>query len=420
MKLFRFLFVFSLISCSHLRLDQRGNVIFFHPDGMSLAHWDLGRIITEGPDGLSAWDRLPHMAVYKAHLKNNLTASSNAGATVHAYGVKVGYKSFGKDNGRALKHPSILKAAQQKGFHTGLVQSGFLMEPGTAVFAVQNDSRKNFFQITEQLINSQITILLGGGEKYLLPKNVKGRFGKGARNDNKNLIQQAEKQGYLVIYTLEELKNIPRSAKQVLGVFAHENTYNDETEEVLRQKKLKPYNEQAPTIAQMSKYALEFLARTDKNFFLVVEEEGTDNFSNLNNAEALFEAIKRSLKAITVFRRFVKKHKNTLLLVASDSNAGSPALIDRLSSKKLFSLNKKIGSQSDVKAPLDRQSNGLPFVSQPDKKGLTMPFAIAWPSRMDTGTGIVVKAEGFKSNQVKGVLDNTDIYKIILRTLFIP
>ena len=416
--LFSFLLVFTLMSCSHLNLRQRGNVIFFHPDGMSLAHWDLGRIITKGPDGLTAWDKMPQMAIYKPHLKNNLTASSNAGATVHAYGVKVGYHSFGKDNGKALKRLSILKLAQQKGFNTGLLQSGFLMEPGTAVFASQSDSRKDFFGITEQLINSEVSILLGGGEKYLLPKGIKGRFGKGARPDNKNLIQQAEKHGYLVIYSLEELKNIPKSAKKVLGVFAYENTYNDKTEKLLKQKELKPYNEQAPTIAQMSKYALEFLSRNDKNFFLIVEEEGTDNFSNKNNSEGLFEAIKRSLKAIEFFREFLKTRKDTLLIVASDSNASSPALIDRLSSKKLFSLNKKIGNKSDVQAPLDRQSNGLPFASEPNKKGVVMPFAIAWPTRMDTGTGIVVKAEGFKSEKVKGVLDNTDIYKIIRQTLF--
>ena len=417
-NLFSFILFFSLLSCSHLNLRQKGNVIFFHPDGMSLAHWDLGRIITEGPDGLSAWDKMPHMAIYKAHLKNNLTASSNAGATVHAYGVKVGYNSFGKDNGRALKKVSILKEAQQKGFNTGLLQSGFLMEPGTAVFASQSDSRKNFFEITEQLIHSKVTVLLGGGEKYLLPKGAEGRFGKGTRPDNKNLIDQAKKQGYLVIYTLKELKNIPKTAKKVLGVFAYENTYNDKTEEILKQKKLKAYDEQAPTIAQMSKYALEFLNRDDKNFFLVVEEEGTDNFSNLNNAEGLFVAIKRSLKAIEFFRAFLKTSQNTLLIVASDSNASSPALIDRLSSKKLFSLNKKIGNKSDVQAPLDRQSNALPFVSQPNKNGVVMPFAIVWPTKMDTGTGIVIKAEGFKSNKVKGVLDNTDIYKIIRQTLF--
>ena len=408
-----------LNSCHHFSPSQTGNVIFFHPDGMSLSHWDIGRIITVGPDGLSPWDKLPHMAVYKPHLANSLVSSSHAGATVHAYGVKVPYKSFGTNGGKTFKKPSLLKLAQQKGFNTGLCQSGILVEPGTAVFTSSADNRKNFSEITKQLIASNVTILLGGGEKHLLPKGVQGRFGPGDRADGKNLIKEARQKGYLVIYTLEELKNIPSSAKKVLGVFAHEDSYNDETEEVLKKKGLKAYNEKAPTIAQMTKYSLEFLSRDKKRkFFLVVEEEGTDNFSNKNNAEGMFSAIKRSLDALALLRDFIKTNKDTLLVVASDSNASSPALIDRLTSKKLFSLNQKIKNISDNLAPLDRKDTGQPFASAPDKKGMSLPFAIVWPTKMDTGTGILVKGEGLKAHHIKGTLDNTDMYKIMKKALF--
>jgi len=394
------------------------NLIFFHPDGMSLSHWDLARIITVGPDGLSSWDKMPHIAVYKPHLKENLVASSQAGATVHAYGEKVNYHSFGTKNKKAFKKASLLKEAQQKGFKTGLLQSGFLMEPGTAVFASHSLSRKNFSHITKQLIYSNVSILLGGGEKYLLPEGVKGHFGLGVRKDGKNLIEEAKKENYLVIYTLEELKNIPQSAKKVLGIFAYDNTYNDETEEVLLKKGLPAYHKTAPSIAQMSKYALKFLTRFGENFFLVVEEEGTDNFSNKNNAEALFEAMKRSLKAIELFRNFIKKNKNTLFLVASDSNASSPALIDRFSSKTLFKSTTLLPKKTKNGSPLDRKSNGLPFLSQPDKENLKLPFAIAWPTKMDTGTGLVIKSEGWKAHKIQGTLDNTKVYDIIRQSLF--
>ena len=411
--------VLALSSCYHLPDLKTGNVIFFHPDGMSLSHWDIGRIITVGPDGLSPWDKISHMAVYKPHLKNNLVASSNAGATVHAYGVKVPYNSFGNNEGRPLPHPSLLKEAQAKGLNTGLCQSGILVEPGTAVFAATADSRKNFLQITEQLIASDIKILFGGGEKFLLPKGMKGYFGFGAREDGKNLIQEAKQRGYLVIYTLEKLKNIPPSTNKVLGVFAHENTYNDKTEEILKQKGLNAYNKEAPTIAQMTKYALEFLSRDkNKNFFLVVEEEGTDNFSNKNNAEGLFEAIKRSLNTISIAQNFLKINKNSLLIVASDSNASNPTLIDRFTSQNLFHLNKKISDKSDNLAPVDRKNSSYPFASAPDQKGLRLPFAIVWPTKTDTGTGILVKGEGLNAEKIKGTLDNTEIYKIMRQTLF--
>ena len=437
-KFWFFYSFFLLSSCSYLQKTQKNikkpNVIFFHPDGMSLSHWDIGRLITTGPDGQSPWDKMPHIAVYKSHAKNSLVPSSHAGATMHAYGEKVSIKSFGTKNQKKFNRPSLLKQAQLKSFKTGLVQSGVLTEPGTAVFASSSASRKNHFNIAKQLILSQTDILLGGGEKYLLPKNVKGHFGKGARPDNINLINLAKQQGYHVIYTLKELKNIPKSAKKVLGVFANENTYNDKDEQTLKQNNLKAYNPKAPSIQEMSKYALEFLSRdSQKGFFLVVEEEGTDNFSNKNNATGLFIAIKRSLKAIETFREFVKKNKNTLLIVASDSNASSPALIDLTNHKKTSSLPKerqtkhklsalhKTGTSyffSDNKSPLDKQESGLPFLAQPDKTGLKLPFEIAWPTKKDTGTGVVIKAEGYKAHQIKGLIDNTDVYKIIKNTLF--
>ena len=463
--------LFCFVSCSHLSLNQKSSsVIFFHPDGMSLSHWDLGRLITKGPDGLTSWDQMPHIAIYKAHLKNNLVATSNAGASIHAYGIKFDLLSFGiidntvqdkvtnriqKNNlnsknksyqnhtknknqnevsdfiksykesqaldsrtGTQTKRITIMQEAQQKGLKTGLVQSGHLMEPGTAVFASSAESRESFHTITEQLIYSDIDILLGAGEKHLLPKGVKGYFGKGVRTDKRNLIQEAKDQGYFVIYTLEELKKIPKTSKKVLGVFALNNTYNDETEEILIQKGLKPYDEKTPTIAEMSKYALEFLTREDDSFFLVVEEEGTDNFSNKNNAEGLFSAIRRSLKAVDFFRGFLKKNKNTLLIVASDSNASSPALISHFSSKKPFTKNEILPNQTRNGSPLDRKRDGAPFLSQPDKTGLQMPFAIAWPTKRDVGTGVVVKAEGYQAHKVKGVLDNTELYHIMRQTLF--
>ena len=429
--------------------SPKANAIFFHPDGMSLSHWDIGRIITKGPDGESSWDKMPFMAVYKSHAKDSLVPSSHAGATMHAYGEKVSIKSFGTKNQQNFARPSLLKEAQLRGLKTGLVQSGVLMEPGTAVFVSSSASRKDYFNITKQLIFSNTDILLGGGEKYLLPKGEKGHFGMGVRPDHLNLIALAKKEGYYVIYTLKELKNIPKKATKVLGVFAYENTYNDKDEQTLKQKNLKAYNPEAPSIQEMSKYALEFLSRDkQKNFFLVAEEEGTDNFSNKNNATGLFIAIKRSLKAIEFFREFVKKNKNTLLIVASDSNASSPALIDltkakmknplslkktkpatsqtqtdpKLSPLSETSLNKTGASDflSDNGAPLDRQAKGQPFLAPPDKKGLRLPFEIAWPTKRDTGTGVVIKAEGYKADQVKGLIDNTDVYKILKSTLWNP
>ena len=105
-SLFIFLLIFSLASLTFFLLNYNstkaqnlptGNVIFIHPDGTSLASWNAIRILYYGPDGRLNWDKLTNIGLYQGYTKNTLTASSQAGATIHAYGVNVEYDAYGMD-----------------------------------------------------------------------------------------------------------------------------------------------------------------------------------------------------------------------------------------------------------------------------------------------------------------------------------
>ena len=63
-----------------------GNVIFLHPDGTGLNHWNAGRMYWYGTDGILNWDRMTEMNAYRGHMANRLTGASHGGATVHAFG----------------------------------------------------------------------------------------------------------------------------------------------------------------------------------------------------------------------------------------------------------------------------------------------------------------------------------------------
>jgi len=91
---------------------ERNDVIFYHPDGTGVAHWNAMRYLTVGPDGEINWDKLPGMAIYMGHMKDALTATSHGGATTHAYGVKVQADSFGLDG-----EAEITAASGQKMSH---------------------------------------------------------------------------------------------------------------------------------------------------------------------------------------------------------------------------------------------------------------------------------------------------------------
>ncbi|MDE0151176.1 MAG: alkaline phosphatase [Bdellovibrionales bacterium] len=385
---------------------KTGNVIFIHPDGMSLAHWDAVRLIHAGYEGKLNFDKFSNTAVYRGTIRQQITATSNAGATIHAFGIKTGADSFGMDKGKNIMSKSgepysILISAQKKGIKTALCQSGVLVEPGTAVFVSQVKSRKYKDEIAKQVIESGVDLIFGGGEKYLLPKGVQGHFGLGERKDQINLIERAKEMGYTVIYDLKNFEKV-KSHSKILGVFAHDDTYNDDDPiEVLKTKGF--YQQSAPTIGEMTQMALQFLKQKNQQFLLIVEEEGTDNFSNRKNTEGFLTAGKRADEAFGVAFDFLKKNQNTLLLTTSDSNAGG-LVMKEVSSRKdpVFYTYPK--TAYDFKKPSEDKA---------------LPFSIQWGSGgPDSHGGIVVKAQGLNAHYVKGLLDNTGIYDLMYLTLF--
>lgn len=412
---------------------QPRNVIFFHPDGYGLSHWDALRTLFVGPDGRLNWDRLPYIATYTGHMRDSLVGTSHGGATTHAYGVKVVRDSFGLDGDRPItalsgQPMSIMQEAVRAGFATALIQTGSLTEPGTAAFVASVQERGNHDEIARQIIESGVDVILGGGERALLPGGVMGRHGEGGRSDGLNLIQRAKELGYAVVYTREELLALPPAATRVLGVFAHWHTFNDMTEEALRAAGLPLYVPTAPTVAEMSRAALEILSRNPRaarGFFMVSEEEGTDNFPNATNAPGSFEAGRRADEAFGVYREFIRRNPRTLLLTAADSSAGSKNILDWRDGREAAVGEGPINSGPNgqfVYAPFDGVDGAgtRPFVSAPDRFGNSFPFAVAWAFRWDLAGDILVRAEGLGAGRVRelGVVDNTDIYRLMYLTLF--
>ena len=82
---------------------KTGNVIFIHPDGSGANMWGAMRLLKVGPDGETNWDKMDHIGLYRSHQVNSTNSSSQAGATVHAYGVKVPYDTYGIHPKRPIK-----------------------------------------------------------------------------------------------------------------------------------------------------------------------------------------------------------------------------------------------------------------------------------------------------------------------------
>ncbi|MEM6588109.1 MAG: alkaline phosphatase [Pseudomonadota bacterium] len=397
--------------------QDTGNVIFFHPDGTGVNHWLAARMHSVGPDGILNWDRLPAMGVYTGHMTDRVTSTSHGGATVHAYGVKVLADSFGMNGtdpliARSGKPKSIAQEALAAGKSVALVQTGHIAEPGTAAFVASSPSRRNTYDIARQVVASGAQVIMAGGERFLLPKGVAGRHGPGERADDLNLIEVAKAANYTVVYTREELLALDLTRlDKLLGVFAHNHTFYDQPREVNLAEGKPTYLEDAPSLAEMTQAALTLVSRDPDGFFAVIEEEGTDNIANNMNAAGTLEALSRADAGVGVALEFVESREDTLLIMAADSDAGGLQVMVQ-DEGPVDAMTRGGGILHGVEGP-----RGAAFESAPDASGNTHFYGIAWTGFSDVAGGILVRGAGFNSDLITPLMDNTDVYSVMYRTL---
>lgn len=430
------------------------HVIFIHPDGTSPSHYAFARFVDKGPDGRLNWDKLEKTGVYLGHMEDQLGGTSNSGAVTHATGAKAYAESFGFEAGNTPivsldgSNKTIVEAARDAGKVTALVQSGAIFEPGTAAFVAKTKEivnpdgsrvvpRSQAAEIAKQVILSGVDFIMGGGELNLLPVGTNGFHGTAAQLDaistsslqrpTENLIDLAKAQGYTVVYNKEQLDALlalSTPPTKVLGVFAPVHTFNDRPEEVLAANNLPLYSPTAPTIGEMLDVTQKLMER-HPNFsqgsITILEEEGTDNFGNNNNASGTLEGLRRTDAAIGVAMDFVKKHPNTLIITAADSDAGGLQVRDPLGSGNVGNINNNpIDSTSARNVPMDGQTGvgSAPFVSAPDANGDRFNFGVAWSGTPDFSGSIISKAHGLNADKLPATLDNTKIYELMYETLF--
>jgi alkaline phosphatase len=430
-----FLFVASM-AC---RLQAQNSAILFNVDGAGQAHWMAARWATVGPDGYLNWDKLPQVADYRNHVADLLVTGSNSGCTAHAYGVKVRTPSLGSDSGQPLKAlsgktMSIVEEAQAAGKSVALVNTADLTEAGTGAFLghfgipapVTSYGRdmvdKQSVVVARQMIEAKPDVILAGGEIYLLPTGVKGRFGKeGKRTDGVNLIDRAKELGYHVVFDREELKAVPPGTKRLLGVFAANLMFNEDSEEGFAASGLPLIPPGVPDIKELAEAALKIVSRNPKGFLMVLNDETMDNLSDHLNTQAVIAALRVADGAIGFLADYVKAHPNTLLLTTADASSGGFALYGRLPGPDRMQAGRKLPERDPgTGAPLDGASGtgSEPYLAAPDRNGERLPFAAAWVSKSDLAGNVLARAAGYRADLVRGSLDNTGVYRALYAALF--
>jgi alkaline phosphatase len=422
--------------------DVPKNVILLIGDGMGIGQLEIARLFEYGKNGRLFMESLENVALMHTYSYNNIVTDSGAGGTAISTGKKTKNESIGVDeNGREID--SILDLFKANGKKVGIISTNTVTDATPAAFTVSVANRWGQEKIARQLVKNEYDVLLGGGSQYFSPKKQNGE----------DLIEKFRKKGYAVVMNRNELMKVGKPDK-LLGLF-HPSymSYKQDREE---------YNSDEPTLNEMTAKALDVLSKGKNGFFLMVEGARIDHASHAADIPGVWKETIELDNTVRDVVNWAKKRNDTLIVVLADHETMGISATEPMDIKGL----KKIRVSPEYMATklVTDKSTGM-FTRESVKKvfktyahiDLTdkevteflrnvketkgkvyTSFAVAWEIgsviakhykvgivdraiRAESSTGghtdnmVPVFATGVGSEIFEGVLDNTDISKLIAK-----
>jgi alkaline phosphatase len=286
------------------------NVILMIPDGFGPASVTMARDYLRWRDGTRElpYDSL-HVGSIRTFSSSSRITDSAAGGTALATGAKTYNGAISVDTS---KRPvgTILEGAEAKGMATGMVVTSRLTHATPAVFSAHVPDRDQENTIAEQQLAQDIEVLLGGGKRHFVPEMVEGS----ARNDEKNLVDRAEQEGYEVVETADQLASAGDGP--LLGLFSDSHMAYE----------LDRGQTSQPSLATMTETAVDVLDDRENGYFLMVEGSRIDHAGHGNDAAGHLHDILAFNEAVEVALDAADRDDNTLVVIVSDHETGGLTL----------------------------------------------------------------------------------------------
>ncbi|MFB1082198.1 alkaline phosphatase [Jeotgalibacillus sp. JSM ZJ347] len=390
------------------------NVIYMIPDGYNASYATNYRWF-KGEE--SSFDPLVKGLMQTYSADTEVTDSAAAG-TAMATGVKTNNGMVGvTPDGEQVD--SILDAAEVAGKSTGLVATSTITHATPAVFGSSVESRGDQALIAPQYFENDVDVILGGGRDYFLPAS------DGGKQPELNLIESAESDGYEYVTNLEELTSA-KSGK-LLGLFADDAMAPE----------LERGETDQPSLADMTGAAIDALEQDKDGFFLMVEGSQIDWAGHAHDATWAMNDTKAFDEAVAAAIEYAKKDKNTLVVVAGDHETGGMSVgsngvydlnIDVLhdvkatGNKMAAELNEDRSNAAEVLkeyADIELTEEEAAVIAEADNATMTINEIISdramvgWTTSAHTGVDVPVYAYGAQAHKFSGLLDNTDLPKLM-------
>jgi alkaline phosphatase len=268
------------------------------------------------------------------YVKSHYTDSASA-ASALATGVKI-YDNVLNIDASGNKLKTITEIAQGLGKASGVVTTVEWSHATPAGMFAHNASRNNYAAIADEMVSSTspLNVIMGAGNPnydnsgnyQLTPKDAK--YVGGATTWSS--LNAGTLNGYMLIQdkaAFEALANTanPSVTKVVGTVEAFETTQQSRVGDPNAAPGVVPLNTNVPSLATMSKGALNVLNKDTDGFFLMIEGGAVDWANHANQLGRMIEEqmdFNASVQAVVDWVNANSSWKDTLLIVTADHECG--------------------------------------------------------------------------------------------------
>lgn len=429
-------------------------VFYFIGDGMGPSHvlgteYYLGELegVIGRPNKL-CFTQFPKTAFVSTFSKSNGVTDSAASGTALATGSKTKNGYLGVEMDTTVVY-SVAHAAKQAGYAVGVSTTVGINHATPGAFYAHQPGRSRYYEIGKDMLTADYDYYAGGD---LI-------MGKSEQRDE--IYAKAKEQGYTIARGYDDYKANGKNAKKLM-------LYQKEVATDL------PYaldrEEGDLTLAQITEAGIEFLSKkSKKGFFFMVEGGKIDYASHSDDGATAFNEVIDFDNAIKVAYEFYKKHPNeTLIVVTADHETGGLVLgysgayalnlkllkgqkvsADRMGSilrrasrarmelrwervqellKENFGLWDEIEltkeethelrayfEQAYATTDISKRESKLTSIATRAKQMVNHKALLSWAGPNHSASFVPLFAIGAGSEQFGGVIDNTDIPKIIKR-----
>jgi alkaline phosphatase len=368
-----------------------------------------------GYDAALAWSTFDHVT--------KGATDSAAAATAMSTGVKTYNAAIGVGlQKERLRH--LADRAKELGKATGVVTTVQFSHATPAGFVAHNERRSNYEAIaSEMVLESSVDLIMGCGHPFYDDNSLPGtgkdgfRYVGGESTWNALLLGSAGADAngdgapdrWTLLETREAFQALGRGAtpRRVIGVpQVHTTLQQNRDGDKHALPFAVPFTTTVPTLAEMTRAALNILGNDPDGLFLMVEGGAVDWAAHDNQSGRMIEEMldfDRAVEAVLEWMHRTGQHEHTLLIVTGDHETGY--LTGPGSGPEADPMWKPLANNGRSILP------GMQWNSRSHTNSLVPFFAIGPASKLFTG-----KANG--SDPVYGpFLDNTDIARVIFAAM---